>query len=138
MVAVCLTLCAPAGANALSKPELECQQTIGRVGLRFTQRKLDLLQHCDDGISKGKTCNTDKRDAAIARAAGQLAQQLATHCRSVTLENLGFPGECSDPDGGSFSVQNLSSCIENAAESRVVNRGHKHEYNEHHLAPEWR
>ncbi|TMA81302.1 MAG: hypothetical protein E6J72_05865, partial [Deltaproteobacteria bacterium] len=77
-----------------------------------------MLRRCEDAIVRGSTCNTANRDAAIARAADQLAQQLSMHCRSVTLEDLGFPGLCSH-HGGSFSVQDLTTCIEDAAESRV-------------------
>ena len=33
LVAVCLVLCAPVGASALTNNELQCQQAIGRAGL---------------------------------------------------------------------------------------------------------
>ena len=39
--------------------------------------------------------------------------------RRIPLEALGFPGSCSDPDGGVFTPSNLVSCITDAVQSQV-------------------
>jgi len=49
----------------------------------------------------------------IANATANLARQIATHCGDVTLENLGFPGTCPDPDGGSFTTYSVYDAEKN-------------------------
>src|SRR5437762_12608030 len=106
-----LALCVPTQVHALTSAELQCQETIGTAGARFAERAHAALMACDNAIVVGKSCNTSQRDAVIASAASKLGDQLAQDCGQVILEHLGFPGECTDSDGGAFSVDNLTSCI---------------------------
>src|SRR5207244_7965382 len=68
---------------------------------------------------QGRSCNTAARDAAIARALSALNRTLLLKCSGIPLEALGFPGSCSDPDGGVFTPSNLVSCINDAVQSQV-------------------
>ncbi|HEY2386100.1 MAG TPA: hypothetical protein VGK30_04000 [Candidatus Binatia bacterium] len=114
-----LPIVAPRAAQALSSGETNCQESIGEESARFAEQKHEAILRCENDIAQGGACNTAKRDQAIERATSRLSRQLVNKCKSITLENLGFPGACSDPDGGTFSVDNLVTCITDSSESMV-------------------
>ncbi len=106
-------------ARALSRDEANCQDAIGGESGRFAERKQEAISRCNNDVTQGRSCNTSLRDSQIARAEDRLARQLDLKCKNVTLENLGFPGACIDPDGAPFSLDNLKTCIHDAVEARV-------------------
>ncbi len=119
VLAMLVATATPQVARALTASETKCQEAIGSEGARFAEQKHDAIVHCENQVAQGGSCNTSKRDQTIARAASRLSRQLGTKCKSVTLENLGFPGSCSDPDAGTFSVDNLVACITDSSELLV-------------------
>ncbi|TMA78132.1 MAG: hypothetical protein E6J72_14785, partial [Deltaproteobacteria bacterium] len=117
---VVLALVIPTYASALTSAELNCLDTIGSSGARFAERVHAALHACDEAIVVGNTCDTQQRDSVIALAASRLGKDLAAACSQVDLTHLGFPGPCTDPDGGSFSVDNLTSCLVDAGEAQMT------------------
>ena len=120
---IVLAVCVPAEVRALTSAELTCLDSIGQGGARFAQRTHAALIACDDAIVVGGSCNTQQRDAVIALAARRLGDQLATDCKDVQLEHLGFPGMCNDPDGPPFSVAELTAKIR-TTDPEPADRGH--------------
>ena len=108
-------------ASALSQKEIKCGEAIGDDAQAFLDAKLRAITDCNSAIVKKGTCNTGHRDKRIANAIANLGRQIATHCRNVTLENLGFPGTCPDPDGGSFTADNLAACLSDQLETAADN-----------------
>src|SRR6185369_16180952 len=102
--------------HTLSKPDAKCQVGIGDAAQDFVTNKLSARTNCLDGQASGTIpASVDCRaevppgtgdattDQAIAQAQANFARALRQACGKTTLENLGFPGSCSDPDGGRFS-----------------------------------
>jgi len=106
-------------AGALTVPELLCQQSIGKESLRFVKRVEKAGRRCADAQAQGALCDEVRRNAEIADAQAKLEQKLAAACGAITLESLGFPGACDDPDGSPFTVPALGTCIEASHQSRV-------------------
>jgi len=66
---------------------------------------------CRDADARGQGCDPARRDAAIADAAAKLARRSEPRCDAVTLESLGFPEACDDPDGAPFTLADLVACL---------------------------
>ncbi|MBI3767627.1 MAG: hypothetical protein HY271_03910, partial [Deltaproteobacteria bacterium] len=108
-----------------------CQKVIGSQGQAFISRKQRARNRCLNLQLQGGTPNIDcraevppgtgdaKTDQEIFQAASRLSDQLRRACGDTTLEVLGFPGSCTDPDGGSFSLGNLQTCILQTHELKV-------------------
>jgi hypothetical protein len=125
----------PPHPGVLSKSASDCQRKIGNAGLRFIKQKLKYRQRCRNGqlratIGPGVDCAAEippagpgtgdaDTDARIASALAKLTQQLANACEGLALEDVGFPGECVDPDGPPFSLADLEQCIATTHEGIV-------------------
>ncbi len=107
-----------------------CQSTIGGEGRRFMSRKQRARNRCLDRQLRHPSsvdCRAEvppgtgdaSTDQEILQAANRLADKLVRACRDTTLESLGFPGSCVDPDGGTFSLENLKACILVTHEAKV-------------------
>ena len=117
--------------HALSDGDARCQSAIGSGGQTFISRKKRARSRCLDLVLKGKTSGVDCRaevppgtgdpdtDHDISQATTRLADQLRRACDHTSLEGLGFPGSCTDPDGGDFSLDNLKTCIYQTHEQKV-------------------
>jgi hypothetical protein len=110
----------PAPASALTLAELTCQETIGTASLRFAKRVHLAELHCENATASGRTCDTAGRDAVIGDAAHKLGDRLATRCADVQLEQLGFPGTCTDANGAPFTEPELAVCMRDSHQSGVV------------------
>ncbi len=106
-------------ARALTNTELKCQQTIGKEGAKYAKRREKALRGCAYAQARGDACDTAKRDKQIASAEAKLGQRLEQKCGDVALENLGFPGACSDGNGPPFAAQDLVACIRDSHLARV-------------------
>src|SRR6266481_3390459 len=116
--------------RTLSDGGAHCQSTIGAEGRVFMSRKQRARDRCLNHQLRNPS-NVDCRaevppgtgdastDHDIMQAANRLADKLQRSCSGVTLEALGFPGSCLDPDGGSFSLENLQACIHDTHEAKV-------------------
>lgn len=100
----------------LEKKDIKCQTGIGIETRRFVDLRHEAHVLCQNA---GASCNIDRRDRAIARAADRLATVLGRKCGSVDLSVLHFPGACDDPDGAEFSVANLVACITDSQERGI-------------------
>ena len=65
------------------------------------------------------TTGDDPTDEAIAAAAARLSARLAKRCGATDLAGLGFPGDCTDPDGDPFTDENLAACLLAALDLKV-------------------
>jgi len=115
--------------------EEQCQKRIGIAGERFIASKMKHRSKCLNDQLKGKlgpsvNCRAQvppngsgtgdsRTDSRIQKAITKLRSQIASKCSGIVLENLGFPGMCSDPDGPPFSTANLQDCIEDGHEQKA-------------------
>ena len=115
---------------SLSGALLKCQRTIGRAGHLFLRRILDIRRKCledqlREKISPGTDCRAqplivdDRTTTALARAEEKLQNSLDRACRSVNLEELGFPGLCPDAAGPPFTVFDLQQCVQETHEDKA-------------------
>jgi len=102
---------APAAEPIVPIDLLLCQQAIGKEALRFVKRVHKAWRICRDADTRGQGCDPARRDAAIADAAAKLARRSEPRCDAVTLESLGFPEACDDPDGAPFTLADLVACL---------------------------
>lgn len=101
---------------------LRCQQSIGGTGQQFLQSILTARQSCLNRQLNGKlslTLNCRaipsgdlKTDNAVRRAENTLRSKLHRNCEGTVLEALGFPGQCSNPGGIPFTMEDLQQCIQ--------------------------
>jgi hypothetical protein len=119
----------------LEHPELRCQSTIAGAARTFVNRKLRARTHCllqqlQGKLSSSVDCRAEviltpgttgdaKTDKLLHKAGDKFTDQISRRCADVALETLGFPGICTDPDGASFSVENLIGCLLPLLEARV-------------------
>ena len=105
----------------LLRGPLQCQQAIERHGRRFLDgiliaRKKCLERQLKGSLSvsidcRGESTDDTRTDNALMRAENLLHRRISSTCEGVILEALGFPGQCVDPDGNQFSVENLTHCL---------------------------
>ncbi len=100
------------GARALTDADLECQSAVGEAGREFAAARLKALVACNNQVVAGDTCDVARRDRVIAGATDKLVRRISAACRDVAFEDLRFPVVCYDNTGGSFVVEDLTSCIE--------------------------
>jgi len=99
-----------------------CQRQIARAGRSFISRKLRALRQClQKQLQSGAPLSLTAcfPNSLIEQASTDLNDRLGRACAGITLEALGFPGSCSDADGGAFSVENLQTCIHDTHEQEV-------------------
>jgi cysteine-rich repeat protein len=99
-----------------------CQQRIGEASRLFLQDVLIAHQACLERQLRGTLALTvdcrslpsgdRKTDTSDLSAKTALGKRLRETCGTVTLEALGYPGECLDTDGFPFTLTNLQACIE--------------------------
>jgi hypothetical protein len=115
----------PGPPGAPDRGTAHCGEHVGRtVGLvdrhaRARQRCLNLQKR---GVLPGAVdCLDDSRpfatgdaktDKGLTQGNNWSANQLTLPCQRKTLEELGFPGSCADPDGSPFTLDELTECIE--------------------------
>jgi hypothetical protein len=114
-----LALAEPAPADALTVPELICQQSLGKEALRFVKHAHKEHRRCEDAKATGQLCDEVRRDAEIAEARDKLGRKLDGRCDGIMLEHLGFPAACDDPNGAPFTVAELAACLDASHLSRV-------------------
>jgi Big-like domain-containing protein len=102
------------GALAVTTADLECQSVIGDAGRAFAAARLKILVACNNRVVAGGTCDATRRDRLTASASHALIRRIVGACSGAALADLGFPGSCPDANAGSFSVDDLWLCIENA------------------------
>jgi hypothetical protein len=115
---------------SFTKEELRCQQMIGRAGRIFFQTVLTACQKClGRQLGGALTLDTDcrgvltedaKTDLALRKGANKLDRSLGRACGGVTLEPLGFPGQCPDPDGPPFILENLQQCLRETHRQKAI------------------
>jgi hypothetical protein len=115
-----LALAAPAPADALTVPELICQQSLGKEALRFVKLAHKEHRRCEDAKAAGQLCDEGRRTADIAEALEKLRRKLEGRCDGIVLEHLGFPANCADLDGAPFTVADLGSCLDASHRFRIV------------------
>ncbi len=99
-------------ALGVSDDAVRCQVAIGKAGRAFAAARLDAAIVCNNALAAGQTCDGARHDRMIGVAAQTLERRIVAGCRDVVLDELGFPGVCPDGMGGSFLVEDLTSCIE--------------------------
>ena len=76
---------------------------------------VDCLATVDDGTGD------EAIDARLRLARLTLGQKLTRSCLGVVMENIGFPGFCSDPDGPPYTAFDHELCIAAATDEIVIN-----------------
>ena len=114
---VLLALAVASTAMAQSPAAIDCQTTIGRETRRLASESLEVLVDCNAAVVDGGQCDPTDRDARIARAEARFERRVQAACADVALTELGFPGQCADPTGGTFSADDLIACLEAAVRS---------------------
>jgi hypothetical protein len=104
-----------------------CQATIAGAARTFESRKLRARTRCLVLQLKGKvpasvdcraeviltpgTTGDPNTDKLLHKAGDKFNEQISRRCNDVVLETLGFPADCTDPDGPPFSTDNLIACL---------------------------
>jgi len=117
----CAVLAGPACAE-LSDAQRKCIAGITKASRTFVNDRTKALAQCKDADLKAPaSCDTAKRDTALAKAAAKLAQGLEKSCsfdgdparQAANFEAMGFPGECADANpGDGFTTGDLRGCLE--------------------------
>jgi hypothetical protein len=112
--------------------DAKCQSAIGGASQAYLRTALRARAKCLKLEAKGKippeadcrapvppTTGHDPTDEAITDAAERLSARLAKRCAATDLTGLGFPGDCTDPDGDPFNDENLAACLLAALDLKV-------------------
>jgi hypothetical protein len=115
----------PDPPGPVERTTAHCNEHIGRsVGLvdRHAKARQKCLNLKNLGrLPPGVDCldNSDpfatgdaKTDQALVKGSNWSMMNLTQPCQNKTLEDLGFPGNCTDSDGSPFTIADLIACIE--------------------------
>ena len=103
-----------------NKDQRKCIETIAKNGAKYVTGRLKELSKCADKNMKDTGgCDLVKRDAKLAKAETKLKEGIDKKCGDaskfglpdLTLQLLGFPGKCDDPNGAPFTNDELETCI---------------------------
>ncbi len=103
----------PSAAASLSKTQVRCVTTIGKVGLGLVRTTLKLEQQCHNDALAGGGC-TAPSPGRLGKLAAAARARLTKACAlpAAGLRGLGFPGPCPDADpGDGFTPSDLADCI---------------------------
>lgn len=89
----------PPMIEALEKDAAACQKAIGKAGQKFKSADSKAWRSCLDSTLRGKTCDADKRDAAIDTARGKARATIEAKCTNDVIfaarpAGVAFPQTC--------------------------------------------
>ncbi|MFN2377169.1 MAG: hypothetical protein ABR538_11570 [Candidatus Binatia bacterium] len=96
-----------------------CRQELSIASRRYLERVLTARISCQSGIINGKVFASvdcinsrgdERLDKKLRRAEDKLTN-IGGACAGVSLQLLGFPGVCDDPNGPPFDTADFQQCI---------------------------